>query len=239
MNLTVVIVSTTSKTIFCFMIINLIFIKVINISTSSQICVLINKSKLSSIKLPTSLSIFPYFDDKVLLVGASLNGGNVLQSFVDMMSSFMSNFSRETSKDQIWEKLIQLGNDSLKLKSSSTNEIKCRPVLYGERHDKQTYANISNININNLNIGNIFNSICRGLIQNLCDMITWDFLFDVIKCRRLICTGSCLTRNSILKFYLNEIFTRDNNNVEILFKSSSDSAIGAAYFIRDFYSDKK
>ena len=200
---------------------------------------MIDKSKLDSIKLPSSLSIFPYFDNKVLLVGASLNGGNVLQSFVDMVSNFMNNFSLQTDKDKVWEKLIQLGNESLNSSSSSiSNKIECRPVLFGERHDKQTFASISNVNINNFTIGNIFNSICRGLVQNLCDMITMEFLFQVIKCRRLICTGSCLTRNPILKFYLNEIFHNEYNNVDILFKSSSDSAIGAAYFLRDFYTNK-
>jgi hypothetical protein len=197
-----------------------------------------DKSKLSNIKLPTSLSIFPYFDDKILLVGAFLNGGNVLQSFVDMISNFMINFSTQINKDQIWEKLIQLGNESLN--APSTNALECKPVIFGERHDKQTFASLCNINISNFTIGNIFNSICQGLIQNLCDMITLDFLFQVIKCRRLICTGSCLTQNSILKFYLNEIFIKNNNNdVEIVFKSSSDSAIGAAFFLRDFYSRNK
>ena len=203
-------------------------------------CLSVPKASLNLFKIPPSLQVVPYFGERVLLVGASLNGGNCLSKFVEVVLNFLNEFLSETNKiseEKVWSMLIEMGMKNLKDddESSINDFLICKPVLFGERHDKQTFASISNIKVSNLNIASIFNSICKGIIQNLCDMITFEFLFKVFKCKRVICTGSGVTRNPILKHYVEKIFRNEMENFDLIFKSSSDSAIGAAYFLRDFY----
>ena len=67
-------------------------------------------------KLPSSISVFPYIEDKVLLVSASLNGGNVLDNFIEMLIDWNSQLgfvqqqtyghSVEEQKNIIWRKKI-------------------------------------------------------------------------------------------------------------------------------------
>jgi hypothetical protein len=176
---------------------------VINISTSSQISVSINKSELKNIVLPKCLALFPYFQDRVLIVGASLNGGNVLQKFVEIFTNFLNEFNdkNKLDNDEVWDKLIKMGNDLI-LKGENIDELECLPLLFGERFDINTFASLSNIKINNLNIASFFNSICKGLIKNLVHMMTFDFLINVVKCKRVVCTGNYNFLNFFLIIYV-------------------------------------
>lgn len=44
-------------------------------------------------QLTSSISYFPYFDSLYLAVAASLNGGNVLATFVEMLTTWMKELS--------------------------------------------------------------------------------------------------------------------------------------------------
>jgi sedoheptulokinase len=218
----------------------------VNISTSSQICITVNKSKLKLIRnfLPKSVSIFPYFDDRVMLVSASLNGGNVLEAFVKILiDSSLELFGivdekseknmQQEAKEGIWKKLIELAQqESCNL--DENQEIKCKPTLFGERHDKETFASLSNISIKNFSIGNMFLSICRGLVKNLKEMITSELLNE-LNCERIIATGGAIARNSILKDCLEKEFSC----FKIIYKEKNDAALGAAYFIQDKLKNEK
>lgn len=211
-------------------------------STSAQLCVSISKEQLSKIEaeLPKSVSIFPYFGDRVLLVAASLNGGNVLDKFVDSLIEWnkdlgMLDEKSPLDRNSIWEKLISLGVEAAKNESTSSS-VKCTPTVFAERHDKHTFASISNLsNVNITSIGSIFNSICRGLVQNLCHMINLDFLRADFKCSRLIATGSVFKKNRLVKHHLEDIFSQ----FQVVYKSSNDAALGAAYFLRDSYKNSR
>ena len=64
---------------------------VLNISTSAQLTFAMPADfKPPDAPQPaSSISYFPYFDDSYLAVAASLNGGNVMATFVEMLTAWM------------------------------------------------------------------------------------------------------------------------------------------------------
>lgn len=71
------------------------FITVLNFSTSSQVVFAVKDPKIPD-KPDSSQPIqyFPYFGGKYIAVAASLNGGNVLSKFVDMLVSWSNDFGK-------------------------------------------------------------------------------------------------------------------------------------------------
>lgn len=71
-------------------------LSVLNISTSAQLTF----AMPADFKPPdsphphSSISYFPYFDSSYLAVAASLNGGNVLATFVEMLTGWMKELSK-------------------------------------------------------------------------------------------------------------------------------------------------
>lgn len=62
---------------------------VLNISTSAQIAYLMEPSfQPQPTPIPPPLAYFPYFNERYLAVGASLNGGNALATFVKMLQQW-------------------------------------------------------------------------------------------------------------------------------------------------------
>ena len=208
---------------------------VINMSTSAQLCMSITKSKYENIKhkLPKSISVIPYVGEKVILLAASLNGGNVLDKFVEMLIEWNSELGfthqyGENSKDHIWSRLTNL---SMKYLETETT-LKCIPKLFAERHDTNTFASIENMFAGNMNLGEVFASICHGLVKNLIEMFPFDLLTNELGCTRVIATGSVVLKNPIIKAKLQYEF----KNLPVVFKESNDSAIGAAMFLKEFTS---
>lgn len=167
--------------------------------------------------------MFPYFDDQVLLVAASLNGGNVLEHFIDTILSWNQDLglAHTINREQIWSRLLTLAPQHSSLVTDSR--------LFGERHDRNSCASVNNIRVDNLSIGNMFDSVCKGLISNLKDMMPESLLIQELGCKRLIATGSALVQNQVLKKHLESQFS----SLEIVYKSSSDSAMGAALYLKN------
>lgn len=55
----------------------------------------------------SSISYFPYFDSTYLAVAASLNGGNVLATFVEMLTSWMRELGLYSSSSSFYNQLIR------------------------------------------------------------------------------------------------------------------------------------
>ena len=179
-------------------------------------------------KLPNSVTVFPYFNNRLLLVAASLNGGNVLTNFVQMIHSwnseiFQSEHNYEDSKDKIWYKLIKAGEEFSK---KNTSSLICKPTLFGERHAKETYASWLNMKADNTSIGQVFFSICAGLVANLKEMFPVELLRTELGIKRIVGTGNALIKNSIIMKQLELQF-----QLPIFFNKSNDSALGAALFL--------
>src|SRR5882724_3718275 len=81
-----------------------------------------------------AIDYFPYFEGRYLSVAASLNGGNVLHSFIQSIKNIVKNITDITlSDDQIWDKLFksyQSYNNE-----NTNNEIIVKPTVFGERYD--------------------------------------------------------------------------------------------------------
>ncbi|CAF3135602.1 unnamed protein product [Rotaria socialis] len=203
---------------------------VMNISTSAQLALTVDREvstvsspqndSLSSASVSSSMRV-PYFDSKDLLVAASLNGGNILSAFVQLIHSWhvsLYNVS-SLSLDSLWSRLIELG-----LHSSSTIE-NFSAALFGERHDPSMAASITNIRSMNMaqlnDIGVVFRSMCRWIIKNLFEMLGRESL--TMEC--VIGTGSALMRNDVLQRELKE-----KVKCQVIFEENSDAAYGAALF---------
>uniref|UniRef100_A0A3B4Z8M0 Sedoheptulokinase n=1 Tax=Stegastes partitus TaxID=144197 RepID=A0A3B4Z8M0_9TELE len=73
---------------------------VLNISTSAQLTFTMpaDFKPLDSPDPASSIAYFPYFDSSYLAVAASLNGGNVLATFVEMLKAWMRDLGSEHPK---------------------------------------------------------------------------------------------------------------------------------------------
>lgn len=201
-------------------------------STSGQVCMPVRMSKFEKIKsrLPKSVAVFPYFNDQVLLVSASLNGGNVLENFIDTILEWTRELGLTTSsvaqeRDAIWKKLIEsaLREPANELELSSA-------TFYGERHDQTTFAAMTNIRHNNARLGQVFDALCAGLIRNLSVMFDVEFLARDLGCRRAVATGGGFVKNPVFRKHLERVF---GARFEIIYKDTSDAAFGAACFLRN------
>lgn len=201
---------------------------VLNISTSIQLALAVDQQ--SSIdkaaqgdNQPISCMRVPYFGSKDLLVAASLNGGNVLSAFVQMIYSWQSSLTNSSplSMDHLWARLIELALQS----STSPTLEHFSAALFGERHDPSMSAfltHIRSIHLSQLNdIGLVFRSICQWLIKNVFEMLG----NDASTMTSVIGTGSALMRNDVLQKELKE---KVKDQVKL--NEHSDAAYGAALF---------
>jgi hypothetical protein len=179
-------------------------------------------------KLNKGLTIYPFFKrNKVLLLFASLNGGNVLEKFVDSLIEWQNDLglSTPTSNDAVWSKLIELSE-----KEINTDLPVIKPLIFAERYDINQFGSISNVKSTNLSIGSIFIGICKGIINNLNEIMTASFLSDQLKCKRIIATGGAFSRNKILRQLLNQ--SDYGQRLTIQFKQDkNDAAFGAAKYV--------
>ena len=181
--------------------------------------------------LPKSITVFPYFDNRILLVSASLNGGNVLDTFVDMIIEWNSQLglSTQIQKDLIWQRLIQLAEEKNKnaTQKDTSKLLNCKPTLFAERHDSLGFGCFGNIRFDNIHsVSDVFESICKGLIDNLNNMFSVELLVK-LGCKRIVASGNCVLRNSILRMHLQNVF----DEFPVSFKTNNDSALGAALYI--------
>jgi sedoheptulokinase len=112
----------------------------------------------------SSIEYFPYFDNRYLAVAASLNGGNVMASFVRMLQSWMQDLGFGVPQSLIWDKMLTL----VKQSNSTEQAMTIIPTLFGERHlSRLPAAEVSNINSGNISLGNVAKALFEGLITNL------------------------------------------------------------------------
>ncbi|XP_041982234.1 sedoheptulokinase-like [Aricia agestis] len=186
---------------------------VLNISTSAQLAIV--SDSISDLGCNT-IEHLPYFDNKYLVVAASLNGGNVLATFVKMLQQWMLEFGFHIPQSKVWEKLIALG-----LNASDSN-MKISPLLLGERHTPTSKASVENIDLSNIQLASVFKSLCDSLIENLHCMMPKEIL-QKGKIKRIVGNGSGLSRNVVLQRAVEHYYS-----LPLEFTSGGDAARGAA-----------
>lgn len=187
---------------------------VLNISTSAQLAIVVNK--ISNLGCST-VEHLPYFNNTYLVVAASLNGGNVLATFVKMLQQWMLEFGFPIPQSKVWEKLIALG-----LEAPTTSTMKISPHLLGERHLPTAKAAVENIDLSNIQLGHVFRSLCDSLIENLHFMMPKEILRKA-NIKRIVGNGSGLSRNAVLQRAVEHYYS-----LPLEFTSGGDAAKGAA-----------
>ncbi|XP_049658996.1 sedoheptulokinase isoform X1 [Accipiter gentilis] len=191
---------------------------VLNISTSAQLTV----SMPLGFQPPetpdpsSAVTYFPYFNDDYLAVAASLNGGNVLATFVDMVARWTEELGLQVQEPAIYTKIIEAAlaqNDS---------KLSVHPTIFGERHIPEQLASVTNIAVSDLSLGHVTRALCRGIVENLCSMLPVQHLMEM-GVRRILGSGSALARNEVLRQEVERIFP-----CPVVYGKDVDAAVGAA-----------
>ncbi|XP_045523083.1 sedoheptulokinase-like [Pieris brassicae] len=187
---------------------------VLNISTSAQLAFVVDG--ISDIGCKT-VEHLPYFNNTYLLVAASLNGGNVLATFVKMLQQWMLEFGFPIPQSKVWEKLIAMGLDA-----PAETTMRISPLLLGERHSPTARASVENIDLSNIQLGQVFRSLCDSIIDNLHFMMPKDILRNA-NITRIVGNGSGLSRNKVLQRAVEHYYS-----LPLEFTCGGDAAKGAA-----------
>ncbi|XP_048044281.1 sedoheptulokinase isoform X1 [Megalobrama amblycephala] len=196
---------------------------VLNMSTSAQLTFGM-PAEFSPPSSPDALSpvaYFPYLHGSYLAVAASLNGGNVMATFVRMLDSWIKEFGLEVNESRIYSQLIQsaLAQPNTDLTVTST--------LLGERHDPTTSASVSQISPSNLSLGHVTRAVCRGIIENMATMMPPHSL-QAAGVRCIIGSGSALSCNPVLQQEVERVFP-----FPVVYGKDVDSAVGVAMVFKD------
>lgn len=137
---------------------------VLNISTSAQLSFQMPADFIPPSTL-SSIEYFPYFSNRYLAVAASLNGGNVMASFVRMLQSWLQDLGFNAPQHVIWEKILTLARNV----EPGETEMTINPTLFGERHllDSLPVASVHSITQKNTGLGNVARALSSGLVANL------------------------------------------------------------------------
>ncbi|OWK57304.1 Sedoheptulokinase [Lonchura striata] len=191
---------------------------VLNISTSAQLTI----SMPLGFQPPeapdpsSAVTYFPYFNGDYLAVAASLNGGNVLATFVGMVAQWAQELGFQVQESAIYPRIIQA---ALAQKHS---KLSVHPTIFGERHLPELLASVSSIGASELSLGHVTRALCRGLVENLCSMLPVQHL-EELGVRRVLGSGSALARNEVLRQEVERIFP-----FPVVYGKDVDAAVGAA-----------
>ncbi|KAK0178618.1 hypothetical protein PV327_007494 [Microctonus hyperodae] len=190
---------------------------VLNISTSAQLTYVHPSYKPGACDKLESIEYFPYFNGKYLAVAASLNGGNILATFVKTLQQWTMDLGFSVPQSKVWDKLISLGKED-----SSISTMEIEPLLLGERYAPDKTASVTGITLDTLHLGSVFRSLCSGVIRNLHNMMSQDLLKEK-GIKRIVGNGSGLVRNTVLQ---QEVLHWYKLPLEL--GHSGDAALGAA-----------
>ncbi|XP_024121466.2 sedoheptulokinase isoform X2 [Oryzias melastigma] len=196
---------------------------VLNISTSAQLTFAMPAgfTPPDSPDPTSSISYFPYFDSSYLAVAASLNGGNVLATFVGMLTSWMRELGADLTESSLYEKLIDLALNQ------ESSDLRMIPTILGERHDPGSLGQVTHISTSNLSLGHVTRALCRGVLSNLASMMPAELLGNA-GVSRIVGSGSALERNQVFRQEVERAFP-----FQVMYGKNADSAVGVAMVLSD------
>ncbi|XP_034262913.1 sedoheptulokinase [Pantherophis guttatus] len=192
---------------------------VLNVGTSAQLAVSM-PPEFQPVESPdpnSPVQYFPYFDNRYLAVAASLNGGNVMATFVKMLVGWMAELGIEVSESTLYRPMIEAG-----LTFAETRLHIC-PTVFGERHAPTGLASVTAIAASEISLGQVIRALCRGVIRNLHSMLPSESLKDA-GAKRIVASGSGLCRNEVMKQEVEAAFA-----LPVVYGKVADAAVGAAY----------
>lgn len=191
---------------------------VLNISTSVQLAASmpVGFQPLQTPDPAAPVAFFPYFDRTYLGVAASLNGGNVLATFVHMLVQWMADLGLEVEESTVYSRMIQAAAQQ------KDTHLTITPTVLGERHLPDQLASVTRISSSDLSLGHVTRALCRGIVQNLHSMLPFQQLKEW-GVARVVGSGSALSRNEVLKQEVQRAFP-----FPVCFGQDVDAAFGAA-----------
>ncbi|KAM8818290.1 sedoheptulokinase [Rhynchonycteris naso] len=191
---------------------------VLNISTSVQLAASM-PSGFQPVQTPdpaAPVAYFPYFNRTYLAVAASLNGGNVLATFVHMLVQWVADLGLEVEESTVYSRMIQAADQQRDTCLTIT------PTVLGERHLPDQLASVTRISSSDLSLGHVTRALCRGIVQNLHSMLPFQQLKEW-GVERVVSSGSALSKNKVLKEEVQRAFP-----FPVSFGQDVDAAMGAA-----------
>ena len=148
----------------------------LSIGTSSQLSVV--KPALLSLSLTAStcLQEVPYFGETSLIVAAALTGGNTIVKLVESLREFLT-LAGITTNQVSEEKIYDIITSSAASKMATPLCI--RPLILGERHCPAERGEVTNITPENITLGDVCSALCRGIVENLADMLPKQILDEL------------------------------------------------------------
>lgn len=193
---------------------------ILNVSTSAQLCFVARNYKPKPKPTIAPVEYFPFFGNEYLAVAASLNGGNTISSFVNMVQSWTKELGSPVSENKIWETVITQS------RNKPVASLKIQPTPLGERYQPDLTGAVTNITTGNLGLCSVFHSLCEGLVENIWKMLPRELLLSS-GVNRIVGTGNALVRNEVLQ----SDFQRLYQLPLVINQKAGDAAKGAAVAI--------
>ena len=141
----------------------------------------------------------------------------MLAVFVKTLKTWLEDLGVELPSDRhIYERLSTCG-----IRDKDHTKLTVNPALWGERHDPNQTASVSDIIPGSLSLGNVYNSICSGVLFNIKSLMG-GFL-EKYEVKKLVGTGNALLQNKMLQENVQAVFRQ-----EFVMCADSDAAVGAA-----------
>lgn len=106
--------------------------------------------------------------------------------------------------------------------NQATSDLQVSPTILGERHDPRRLGQVTNISPSNLSLGSVTRALCRGILENVCAMMSADHL-QRAGVTRIVGSGSAIARNEILRQEVEKAFPQP-----VAYGQNADSAVGVA-----------
>lgn len=107
------------------------------------------------------------------------------------------------------------------------SDLQVSPTLLGERHNPLRLGQVTNISPSTLSLGHVTRSLCRGILENVCSMMSANHL-QRAGVNRIIGSGSAIARNEVLRQEVERAFSQP-----VVYGQNADSAVGVAMVFSD------
>lgn len=184
----------------------------INVGTGSQVSVCAEKI------LPSKGEIRPYFDEKYLYVGASLNGGKVYEKLADFFAETVYAFTGQ--KIMPYEEMERLVNASGK----ENGDPDIVPSLYGSRFGAAAGGEIRGLTPENFHPAALIRSYVHGMAEEL--YCLYREIPEEIRAGRvqIVASGNGIRKNALMRQAVEQVF-----GMPVHFgKAPEEAAAGAA-----------
>lgn len=119
-------------------------------------------------------------------------------------------------ESEIWKRMTEEGEEC------EETDLEIIPTIFGERHNPGQLGSVHNITIGNTGLGSVSRALCRGVIANLHNMMSSDFLLAA-KVQRIVGSGAALEKNPLLRKEVEKHY-----RLPVVYHKQANAAVGAA-----------